>query len=719
MITLLENYTQDELGKFYDKSDGPEKYELKISGGILNNCEETLTGNHLSNSENCYTCANINKFKSITATLENITDDYDIICGAKKRNTNRKRENLQSDTDTESMSSSSSMGNSSKNNPDFSKKYISPDQFVDSANDGSSYVNNHIYEMAKKMFHVIKNKNISYEQLNDEVLNNIPKGVNLMQTEYYDLYQIILNMYRNNKESSAYNIVKHPLVRLTSDTDNIEIVHNFMKTISMISNSSKVNEFHKKVKYQSLSYEGIEDLENRTIKFSSENSINAILFTFAACKLSYFENVAVNSSSDTLLLQLYNKKKIIRSDNFALAIARYSNIENEVKTTSIVNIADNELRRVNAHLLFKKLVLNIRMGNFDIHDNKELEAYILGLKNTDMTMQFDVSEEENYLRSFFNIFGYNPILVRKNSLINNMYPLKAVPFLPINATQKLGTIDNPIKLASDMNLMINFDALNNKIQITPSYNNTKYASESNMTGILSTLVNPATNAIYYNQMNGLAPTPLLINGTMIYAINRISLDLLNRRGVGELSYIYSKDISLDAIEYDNYMNVNLQKFDLSAIVCYKLEAGIDNSNFKYGTTIGFISFIRTSSDSKKYFCYDDCMNLTKSNRNEYQSRLLRNYFFYNNVRQNNNTVQDVLDVGDNLEDFVAWKEESEAKKLLEDFKNDKFNYYTFIYTEIEVREIAMRTGYLFIYSMEYNEYMKMGERDMFKNPNLI
>jgi hypothetical protein len=310
------------------------------------------------------------------------------------------------------------------------------------------------------------------------------------------------------------------------------------------------------------------------------------------------------------------------------------------------------------------------MGNFDIHDNKELEAYILGLKNTDMTMQFDVSEEENYLRSFFNIFGYNPILVRKNSLINNMYPLKAVPFLPINATQKLGTIDNPIKLASDMNLMINFDALNNKIQITPSYNNTKYASESNMTGILSTLVNPATNAIYYNQMNGLAPTPLLINGTMIYAINRISLDLLNRRGVGELSYIYSKDISLDAIEYDNYMNVNLQKFDLSAIVCYKLEAGIDNSNFKYGTTIGFISFIRTSSDSKKYFCYDDCMNLTKSNRNEYQSRLLRNYFFYNNVRQNNNTVQDVLDVGDNLEDFVAWKEESEAKKLLEDFKND-------------------------------------------------
>lgn len=671
MITTLENETiHDNISLFYDKSEGGEKYELKITAGELDVCDQSLSGNHLSNSEDCYTCHNINNFKNIINNVLEYNDDTDLYCGKPSKKKNEPTE--QKDK-----------------NPHLAP---TPNQFI---NDTSSmeHANSHIYELAKSIYNTLKSKNVQYDTLNDEIINAIPKGVSLIQTEYYDLYQLVLNLYRNNKETIAFNINKHPLIRLTSSLDSSEITHNFIKTISMISNTSKVNEFHKKVKFQSMSYNGIEDLENRTIKFSSENSVNAILFTFAACKLSYFENVAVVSSSDTLLLQLYNKKKIIKSDNFALAIARYSNIENEMKATSIVNIADNELRRVNAHLLFKKLVLNIRMGNFDMQDTKELESYILGLKNTDMLMQFDITEEENYLRSFFNIFGFNPILVRKNTLVNNVYPLKAVPFLPLNATQKLGTIDNPIKLASDMNLLINFDSLNNRIQITPSYKNTKYISESNMTGILSTLVNPATNSIYFNQMNTLTPTPLLINGTMIYAINRMTLDLLNRRGVGELSYIYNKDISLDAIDYDDFMTVNLQTFNLMAIVCYKLE---DEQNFpsRYASTIGFTSYIKTNKDS--YFCYDDCMNLTANNRELYEIRLLRNYYKYKVI--NDNEIDE--------DAFTSWKDtDSIAAKLKNDFRKGEYNYYTFIFTTEEVKEIAMKTGYLFIYSMDYNDYM--------------
>lgn len=683
MISKIENETIDDtLSYFYDRSENDEVYELKITSGgkAIDVCDESITGNHLTNSDSCYTCYNMNKFKNILHSCNEITDDLDVICGAtkKKRSAPRMEKMVKEDSRQPTTN-------------------MSPDSFINEKQSPLQYVNTNVHELAKKIFNSLKARNINQENLNEEILNSIPKGLKLMQTEYYDIYQIILNLYRNNKETTMYSVNKHPLVRLTMDSENKEIVYNFIQTISMISNATRVNEFHKKVKYQSLSYGGIKDLENRTIRFSSDNSINAILFTFAACKLSFFENVAVVSSSDTLLLQLYNKKKILKSDNFALAISRYSNIENEAKSSTITTIADQELRRVNAHILFKKLVLNIRMGNFDMKDIRELESYILGIKSNEITMQFNISEEENYLKSFFNIFGFNPILVRKANLMNNIYPIKAVPFLPINATQKLGTIENPIKLSSDMDLLVNFDALNNRIQVTPSYKNTKYVSETGLTPALSTLINPATNSIYFNQMASLAPTPLLINGTMIYAINRINIDLLNKRGVGELSHIYTKDILLSKIEYEDKMVVNHQIFNLAAVVCYKIEEESTMlEGMKIASAIGFVTFIKV--DDNQYFCYDDCMNLTSKNRDDAEKRLLKNYYTY----KVNNGIQ----IEEGNADFETWKDTSPiAKELLDDFKKDFFNYFTFIYSRDEVYYISLFTSYLFVYTMDYDIYM--------------
>ena len=150
------------------------------------------------------------------------------------------------------------------------------------------------------------------------------------------------------------------------------------------------------------------------------------------------------------------------------------------------------------------------------------------------------------------------------------------------------------------------------------------------------------------------------------------------------------------------MSVNLQQFTLKAIVCYKLETE-NNFSFRYGSAIGFTSYIKT--DTNTYFCYDDCMNLTMNNRDQYETRLLRNYYKYE-INQGNEIEDE--------EEYGIWKdsETSPAKKLREDFKKDQFHYYTFLFNTQEVKEIAMRTGYLFIYSMDYDDYMKTKEYKM-------
>jgi hypothetical protein len=75
---------------------------------------------------------------------------------------------------------------------------------------------------------------------------------------------------------------------------------------------------------------------------------------------------------------------------------------------------------------------------------------------------------------------------------------------------------------------------------------------------------------------------------------------------------------------------------------------------------------------------------------------LRNYYKYKVI--NDNEIDE--------DAFTSWKDtDSIAAKLKNDFRKGEYNYYTFIFTTEEVKEIAMKTGYLFIYSMDYNDYM--------------
>ena len=95
------------------------------------------------------------------------------------------------------------------------------------------------------------------------------------------------------------------------------------------------------------------------------------------------------------------------------------------------------------------------------------------------------------------------------------------------------------------------------------------------------------------------------------------------------------------------------------------------------------------------------MNLTANNRELYEERLLKNFYRYKVAEQFTDYDND---------QYRNWREnDSVAIKLREDFKKDQFNYYTFLYDAQEVREIAERTGYLFIYSMPYSEYMHRKE----------
>lgn len=657
MISTLENevYEDESFNNFYDKKDEfNESYKILLNNG----CKSSLTGFHtLTKNEYCNICSHLSNFQNIINNLPK-----DISCGKK--------------------------GKVDRGDHDYRPTNLM--DFVEGKDSKQNYTTK-IYDLGKKIYNELKGKGKKFNNLSDAIFESIPKDMNLMNTEYYDLFQIVMSFFQNDADGKTFNMNYHPLIRLINEAGKYETINNFLQVISNLSKEYKMSDFHTRVKFQSLEYKNLANLKDTYIHFNSSKAINTFLFTLAACKLPYFEDVSIKSSTDKLILQLYNRKKVLGSDNFALAISRYANIENEIKNMNIEKIADNELKRVNAHLLFKKIVLNVRSGNFNIDDSKQLESFIGGIKTLDMNLQFNISEEENFIRSFFSIFGYNSILIRKNKIENGIFPLKAVPILPLNVTQKLGTVDTPIKLITDMNMIINFDALVNKIQITPTYKNMNTVSETNLTSMLNTITNPSTNTIYYDAFQNTQVTPLIINGTIIYTVNRIQTDLLNNYSLGELSDLYSKKISTEYVEFDKSISINLKEYILQAVICYRTEDTFFGEETiltsKYSNSVGFIAYIRTEEDD--WFVYDDCMTLTTKSKNIYLENLLERYYSEKGITR----------------PFADWKVESEALNLINNFNDNKYHYYSFIKSFDEIKEKISRYGYMYIYSMDYDEYI--------------
>lgn len=685
-VSTFENKLKNvnSIREYYEPYDNSEKYKVKISNGSKFSCDQTITGLHSKyneNSNNCSYCNHLSKYENTSKNINEFMQE-DIVAGAninyqnKKKNNDKRSNhmtNINSNIKTSLLEDSNDLGGLVQ--PDTYKKYTS-----------------RIYNLATDIFNQLKKKNInSTEKLMNHIYELTPKKYNIIESEYNDIYKIIQTLYRDDTEGRTL-----PLLKLLRDYNNSS-VYDFVKTVSNISMKNNIGDFYKRLKYQSNGYTGIDDLEDTIIYIDKVNPMDANLWALAITPYSYMEQVIVLSASDKLVLQIFGKKKILNTDNFALAVSRYSNLDNELEGLSFEELAANELIKIHAHLMFQELVYKVRMGIFIDSSDKNLLLHILSIKTIERNLMFNISEEEYFFRSFFHIFGFNPILIRKptmnimnNSL--NAFDLKAVPFLTLNADSKIGSIHNPIKLTSDVNLNVSFDPISNRVSIVNN-KNSSFIANANINSVLGTFMNPTNNGIYYNQLNTNYSNPIFINGSAIYFVNRAYTDLLSQRLLGEVVDPQKLKINTEEIQYEEDMDVNTIKFKLKTVCCYVLK---NNDPIISKTSYVYEQRAFTITNGGEYwFEYNPVFYTLGVNRDTYKDRLLTNYYNLKLTPEDrDNMTKEVFDKTDI------------AAKLLENFDKGRYSYFTFLYSKDEVSLIIRKTSYFFIYSQNTMDYVQ-------------
>lgn len=516
----------------------------------------------------------------------------------------------------------------------------------------------------------------------------IMRRLNIVRTGRQEIFELLAHIKGSLSTSSAAVRATHPLVLIHSRAD--ARIGEQLRELERVYSPSHYQALIATTRFQSANFTDMSSSQDLLFRYRDGDStcfVHPIMVALFGVKLPAIENAFVYGDSYSLLRQLYEMRKV-RPENYMLLVNRLTE-ETPILFTGVNDSVSTEIQRANLHSMIRKLILNIRLGIFYCNECEAVDPLLMKIIHTGSSQM--MPDEEQILASLLSVVGVRPALVSVAAPSPDAHAtysgvkLRAVPYIVINPSLMVSTMDNPITINSHSVHSLTFDGASGRVIFAPP------ASLHGTLGYGGLDMMPLMRGSVHSVGRQMMTPPLIVNGTLFYYVDRRQ----QRAAVGGECLTNFRSIINDVpMDVALEITINGIAYRLKSAVCYKVSDQVmGGCDITDAFLKGYYTIVFTELGP---WLYDPMAVFSKASREARLMRSLKNYYHQENADADEAS-------------FFDWVKQESSQPIYIAKQQQLMNHYATFDDDMIPMEEAMamvsRHCCILVYAQDYDPYV--------------